>query len=447
MDMLNGPLAAKILLFTFPIALSGMCQQLFNAADTAVVGYFVDSGALAAVGTNTEIIAFIVTLSSGLSVGVNVLIAKLIGENKTQMIPCAVRTALKIAVIVGLGSAAAGFGASEAVLKAIKTPDNIIGSAAEYLRIYMIGYPFLLIYDFAAAVLRARGDSAYPFIVLACSGIANVALNLFFVTVLGLGVAGVAAATDIASALSAFAALRRIYKTGMLGHGASEFEKGGVKFAAEILKTGAPSAVQGAVFCLANIFVQSAVNRFGSDVIAGSTVAMNFEYFEYYIITAFGQTAATFVSQNHAAGKEERCKKVFYLCFAFSLLLSAAVSAPAVVFKDFFAGIFSSDTAVIESAGVRMLYILMFEPICCFYEIPAGVMRGTSRAVPPAVCAVVGTCVFRVVWIYTVFKENMSPGRLYIAFPVSWIITSAMTWIVIAAFAVKDRRRSKVSGE
>ena len=394
--MLHGPLTKKILLFTLPIALSSILQQLFNAADTAVVGYFGNKDALAAVGTNTEIIALIVTVSSGLSVGANILVAGLIGKGRREEIPFAVRTSVVMAVIIGISGMISGQFAAEPLLRLIQAPENILRDATLYLRIYMFGYPFLLLYDFGSAVLRARGDSRYPFFVLALSGAANVVLNLFFVIVFRMGVAGVAVATDISNMLSALIVLHRLTKESRAYAGSSKPQPR-LRDMWEILKTGVPSAVQGAVFCFANIFVQASVNGFGEVAIAGSTVAMNFEYFTYYVITAFGQTATTFTGQNHAAGQNERCRKILRLCLLLSTVCSSVPIFTIVLFRDFFSGLLTPDAAVIESAGVRIMCILLFEPICSLYEIPAGAMRGSVHALYPALGTMIGTCAFRIV--------------------------------------------------
>ena len=395
-DMLHGPLTKKILLFTLPIALSSILQQLFNAADTAVVGYFGNKDALAAVGNNTEIIALIVTVSSGLSVGANILVAGLIGKGRREEIPFAVRTSVVMAVIIGISGMISGQFAAEPLLRLIQAPENILRDAKLYLRFYMFGYPFLLLYDFGSAVLRARGDSRYPFFVLALSGAANVVLNLFFVIVFRMGVAGVAVATDISNMLSALIVLHRLTKESRAYAGSSKPQPR-LRDMWEILKTGVPSAVQGAVFCFANIFVQASVNGFGEVAIAGSTVAMNFEYFTYYVITAFGQTATTFTGQNHAAGQNERCRKILRLCLLLSTVCSSVPIFTIVLFRDFFSGLLTPDAAVIESAGVRIMCILLFEPICSLYEIPAGAMRGSVHALYPALGTMIGTCAFRIV--------------------------------------------------
>ena len=425
MDMLHGSLAGKLLLFTLPIALSSMVQQLFNAADTAIVGYFGNENALAAVGTNAEIIALIVTVSSGLSIGANILIANLIGKNRRAEIPAAVRTSMLLACLIGVIGLLLGQAAAAPLLRRIQTPSGIFDEARLYLQIYMIGYPFLLLYDFGASALRARGDSRYPFLALMLSGIANIGLNLLFVLAFRMGVAGVAIATDISTMLSALVVLHRLTNDKMLQLTFRK-PKFPLRIAWNILKTGVPAAVQGAVFCFANIFVQASVNRFGATAIAGSAIAMNFEYFIYYIITAFGQTATTFTSQNYAAGQCRRCRRVLWLCLGLSTVCSSIPISIIILFRDFFSGIFTTETAVIESAGVRILCILLFEPICNFYEIPAGVLRGCGHAPYSAAAATIGTCTFRIIWICTVFRASPALSTLYHAFPLSWAATIAL---------------------
>lgn len=416
MDMLHGPLSGKLLLFTLPIALSSMVQQLFNAADTAVVGYFGSEGALAAVGTNTEIIALIVTLSSGLSIGANILIANRIGQNEIDELPAAVQTAMLLAALIGMAGLLLGQAAAAPLLELIQTPNSIFEEAALYLRFYMLGYPFLLLYDFGAAVLRARGDSRAPFLALMFSGAVNVGLNLFFVVALHMGVAGVAIATDISAALSALLVLRRFKKDELfrLTFRKPQFS---TKIAGNILKTGVPSAVQGAVFCFANIFVQASVNRFGETAIAGSTIAMNFEYFTYYIITAFSQTATTFTSQNYAAGQRDRCRRILWLCLGLSTVCSTIPIVTIVLFRDFFSSLFT------QEAAVRILCILLLEPLCNLYEIPAGVLRSSGHVLYPAVSTMLGTCAFRIIWICMLFRAHPTLPMLYHAFPLSWAAT------------------------
>lgn len=446
-DMLHGPLIKKLLLFMIPIALSGIVQQLFNAADTAVVGYFSNADAIAAVGTNTEIIALIVMASSGLSIGANILIANKIGRNEKNEVPAAVQTAMILAVLIGVIGLILGQTVAAPLLKLIQTPEGIFGDAELYLRIYVLGYPFLLLYDFGAAALRARGDSRYPFIVLMVSGVVNVGLNLFFVVVFHMGVAGVAIATDISTVISALMVLRRLSKDGLFRLTLRKLSFSG-RIAMNILKTGIPCALQGAVFCFANIFVQASINSFGETAIAGSTIALNFEYFTYYVITAFSQTATTFTSQNHAAGQHARCRKIFWLCLLLSTVCSSIPIFTIVLFRNFFCGLFTPDLAVIESAGIRILCILLFEPICNLYEIPAGFLRGSGYALYPAVSSMIGTCAFRIVWICTVFRMNPTLPVLYNVFPLSWVATILLVGIsLLIASLLEKSKVAKQAGE
>lgn len=437
-DMLHGPLAGKLLLFTLPIALSSMVQQLFNAADTAVVGYFGSEGSLTAVGTNTEIIALVITLSSGLSIGANILIANHVGRNETKELPAAVQTAMLMAVLLGMAGLLLGQAAAVPLLRLLQTPEDIFEEAALYLRLYMLGYPFLLLYDFGASALRARGDSRYPFFALMLSGVANVGLNLFFVVVLRMDVAGVAISTGVSTTLSALLVLRRLRRDELFRFTFREL-KFSLKNAGNILKTGVPSAVQGAVFCFADLFVQASVNRFGETVIAGSTITMNFECFTYYIITAFGQTETIFTSQNYAAGQRDRCQRILWLCLLLFTVCSTVPITAIVLFRDFFSSLFTPEAAVIESAAVRILCILLFEPLCDLYEIPAGVLRGSGHAIYPAVSTMLGTCAFRIVWICTVFRAHPTLPMLYHAFRLSWIATIVL---VNVGLLVICRRRN-----
>lgn len=435
-DMLNAPLFKNILLFTIPIALCSIIQQLFNAADTAIVGYFDNSNALAAVGTNTETVAFIVTVSSGLSIGVNVLIAKHIGENKLDSIKQIASFSMFLAFFIGIVVFAFGQVISLPFLRLIKTPENILHLASLYLRIFFLGFPFLLVYDFGSSVLRARGNSKFPFAALVISGVINVILNLILVVVFKLGVVGVAVATAVSNVISSILIIFKLKKEKLLVLSVKK-NLFNFSYANQIFKIGIPSAVSGAVFCLANIFVQAYVNKFGSVAIARSTIAMNFEYFTYYIITSFSQSTTTFVSQNYYANQFDRCKKTVRLCLFLSFLFNGGSIVIIVLFRTFFCSLFTTEQSVIQNACLRIMIILAFEPICSFYEIPAGALRGCARAHLPAISTVVGTCVFRIVWIFTVCKHYQSLEVLYYAFPLSWVITIIL--VSICYFAVGKR--------
>ncbi|MCH4071800.1 MATE family efflux transporter [Pseudoramibacter sp.] len=438
-DMLHDPLPKNLILFALPIAFSSILQQLFNAADTAVAGRFAGAGALAAVGINSEVVALLVSLSAGLAVGANVWIAHLIGRNKRRLLAGACRHALLLALFLGVLGMGLGLILAAPLLILMRTPKAILPQAILYLRLYLLGYPALVVYDFAAAVRRAQGDSWTPFLILIFSGILNVALNLLFVIAFHLDVAGVALATSLANAAAALMVLSVMKKqadqsfSGAGAHKTLHFSR--------ILAVGVPAALQGAVFCVANLFVQTAVNGFGPDIIAGSAIAVNFEYIGYYMITAFGQTATTFTAQNAAAGEAGRCRRSFRLCTLDALAFSAAVVVPITIFKVPCAALFSNSPGVVAAAGVRITIIFAPEILCGLYEVPAGVLRGRGHSALPAALTILGICGFRLFWIFAVFAQNQTPERLYFAFPVSWLLT-----IVLMGIAVKCTLSRPVTG-
>ncbi len=441
-DMLHGGLTKKIILFALPIVLTSVVQQLFNSADTAMIGRFGESGALAAVGTNGEITAMLVSLSSGLAVGANVIISRLIGSGRYENIRGAVSTSMITAAIFGTALAAVGQICAVPLLELINTPAEILADAAAYLRIYCLSVPFLMIYDFGAAVFRSRGDSRRPLVALIISGAVNVLLNLVFVVLFRMNVVGVALATVIATALSAgivvfllarekdeFSLTLRIFDRSCFG---------------QILRIGVPAALQGAVFCFANIFVQASVNTFGADAAAGSAVAMTFEYFAYYAITSLGQAATTFISQNYAANDLERCKKTLRICLALSFVSCAAITVPLSVFCRQASGLFTSVPQEVEMSCLRIMLILVFEPICTFYEIPAAALRGVGYSTLPAAETIIGTCLFRIVWVFTVFGHFRTLRSLYVVFPITWVVTSAAVGISCAVVWRRICKRAEV---
>lgn len=424
--MTAGPLTKNLIAFSIPIALTGMMQQLFNSADTAVVGHFTNGDALAAVGINGELIALFICLSTGLAIGSNVLIARCIGEKNTTAISASIHTSIALALLIGSLGMGIGLLIAEPLLRLIDTPETIFPLALLYLRLYFLGYPFLLLYDFASAILRSKGNSRSPFIALLLSGLVNVLLNLCLVIVFHMGVAGVAIATDMATAFSA--ALVMYYLTQETGPFCFSWSQLTLQknLACSILKIGIPAALQGAVFCFANIFVQASVNHFGTTVVAGNTIAINFEYFVYYLIAAFGQTTTTFTSQNYGAGNISRCKQILKQCLLLSLISSACITIPAGLGYQYSAALFASDPDIIAAAGVRCLIIVLWEPICSFFEIPACSLRGLGYSTLPAIWTILGTCLLRILWILFIFQNNHPIQWLYIIFPISWILTALL---------------------
>lgn len=436
-DMQSGPLVKNIIRFALPIALSSILQQLFNSADTAIAGKFGTPNALAAVGTNGEIVALAVSLSSGLAVGANVVISHFIGAGQKEKISGAVHTSMLYSVIAGIILGVIGIFSAEPLLRLINTPDNVLDSAVLYLRLYSAGIPLLMIYDFGSAVLRSKGDSRRPLIALMISGIINVLLNLFFVIILQMSVAGVALATDISTLLSAVIVVNWLIRE----DGELKLKFKNLKFDRESLikinVIGIPAALQGAVFCIANIFIQSAINTFGSEAAAGSAIAMNFEYIAYYVNTAFGQATATFTSQNYASGNKKRCNKIFTVCLVLGLVFSAVLCGMFTVFRYQASSLFSSSQAEIQYACERIMIILLFQPICTLYEIPAWTMRGLGYSTLPAIETTLGICAVRIIWLYTVFAHFKTLDSLFVVFPVTWVITSVI--INVTFMAVKRR--------
>ncbi len=436
-DMLNGPLTKNIIKFALPVAASSILQQLFNSADTAIAGKFGTPDALAAVGTNGEIVALIVSLSAGLAVGANVVIAHLIGSAQREKITVAVHTSMLYSLIAGFLLGIAGIFAAEPLLKLINTPDNIFSSAVLYLRLYSAGIPFLMIYDFGSAILRSKGDSRRPLIALMMSGVINVLLNILFVVGFDMSVAGVALATDISSLISA--ALVVYWLCREEEEFRLRFSRLGLnkEFLLKINAVGIPAALQGAVFCIANIFIQSAINTFGSEAAAGSAIAMNFEYIAYYVNTAFGQATATFTSQNYAGGNKKRCNKIFAVCLVLGIVFSAVLCGAFTVFRYQASALFSSSQTEIQYACERIMIILLFQPICTLYEIPAWTMRGLGYSTLPAIETMLGICAVRIIWLYTVFAHFNTLESLFVVFPVTWVITSV---VVNLTFVIVKRR-------
>lgn len=426
MDMLHGPLGKNIVLFSLPIAASSILQQLFNSADTAVVGRFDNARALAAVGTNGEIISLFVSLFTGLSIGANVLIASYIGMGEKKRIEEAIHTVITIALLSGVLMLMIGQGIARPLLQMIDTPEDVLDLAVEYLKLYFLGSPFLMLYNFGAAILRAKGDTKRPLYALLLSGAVNVVLNLFFVIVCHMSVAGVALATDISTAISALMVMRCLQTEDEPFR--FRWKKLSLRrdYCSRVFAIGLPAGVQGAVFCFSNVFIQAAINSFGSNAVAGAAAALNFEYFSYYMIQAFAQAATTFISQNWAAGERGRCRKIFWLTMVMGAVFGGFISVPLVLFRETAIQLYSTDPEVIRYACVRIMAVLIAEPLCVIFEVPAAALRGMGRSMMPAVETILGTVVFRLIWVGTIFRHWRSFRVLFLVYPVSWIVTGGI---------------------
>lgn len=423
MDMLNGSLSDKILKFALPLAFTGILQQLFNAADIAVVGRFVGKNAMAAVGSNTPMIALIISLFTGISVGANVVIAKFIGQGKKDGVKRAVHTALLFAVISGTVFAGICIAVSKPVLSLMSIPENVFDMALLYFRVYIAGMPVILLYDFASAIFRSRGNTRTPLICLLVSGIINVILNLFFVIVLKMTVNGVALATVSANFISSALLVYFLKKDQSEIHFSFKDLKIDRYTLKEMIRIGLPAGVQGMVFALSNILIQSSINKLGEDVMAASSAAFNIEIFAYYIINAFGQACTTFVGQNFGANKPERCLKATRIAFMLDMIFTLVMSGLILIFGKQLLHIFNDDPVVSEIGLVRLKFILLAEGVNVVIEICSGCMRGYGRSMVPALLCMGGICGVRIAWVFTVFRYKSTFPVLLTAYPLSWCVT------------------------
>ena len=422
-DMLHGPMGMKIFLFALPLALASILQQLFNSADLAVVGRFASSEALAAVGANSAPINLIVSLFTGLSLGVNVVIGMLIGRGRPEKIREAVANLYLVGVICGLILFPTGELVARPLLTVMGTPDNVINLALLYLRIYFFATPFIMIYNFASAILRAKGDSARPLLALAVSGVINIFLNLFFVIRCGMTVDGVALATVISNVISAFIVTIFLIREPGNFHLSLRHVKLKKEYLETLFRIGIPAGLQGTVFSLSNVVIQSAINSFGSAAIAGTTAGQNFEFMCYFIVNAFSQAAVTFTAQNYGAGQYDRCKKVFVLSMLIGESLTFALSLVFWIFRGTLIQIFTTDQEVIAYAMIRMMIVSTWEIGTGTYEIPAGCLRGMGISMAPTVLVIFGSCVFRLIYVSTIFAAHHDFLILTIVYPISWAIT------------------------
>ena len=434
-DLLHGPLLPRIILFAIPLAATSILQQLFNAADTAVVGRFASSRSMAAVGANGSLISLFISLFSGLAVGTNVVAAHMIGEGRQENITKAVHTSVTLALLSGVLLIFVGQIFAHPFLAAMGTPEDCMELAVLYLRIYFLGMPFIMLYNFNSALLRSEGDSRRPLIALILSGIVNVFLNLLLVIVFRLDVAGVAIATVISNVISS--GLTTLFLVREKGSFHLDLRKLGIdrRILIQIMRIGIPAGLQGMVFSIANVLIQSGINSFGADCVAGNTAASNFETICYFVVNAFAQTAVTFTSQNYGAGKTDRCDAVLRQCMAAGLSTTLALSLVIWIFRGSLIQIFTTDPAVIRFAMTRLLLVCLLELLTGTYEIPGGCMRGMGYSLTPTLITVLGSCALRLVWLATVFRAFHTLDVLLIVYPISWVVTGTAT--ILAFFRVR----------
>ena len=421
--MTHGPLAGKILRFAVPLALSSMLQQLFNAADLAVVGRFTNPQAMAAVGSNASVISLLVSLFIGLSVGANVVVGNLIGAGRREKLPDAVHTIIAVALISGGLLLVLGNLLAKPILLLMGAPENVLNLAVLYLRIYFLGMPMITLYNFGAAILRSKGDSRRPFVAMVIAGVLNVLLNLFFVIVLHLHVIGVALATVLSNCLSG--GLIVWYLTREEPEFRLDLRRLRIRSAVlkKMISIGLPAGVQGMVFSFSNVVIQSAVNSFGADCIAGMTAGQNFDFVSYCMLNAFAQACVTFMSQNYGAQDAERCKRVWRISMAMGVGIDMAFIAVLYLFRYQVVQLFTTDPEVIRYAMVRVNYAFTLHFLCGTYEITGGALRGMNRSSIPALISIFGTCAARLLYVRFIFPIYGTPEALILVYPVTWILT------------------------
>ena len=428
-DMCNGPLLGKILRFSFPLIFSGVLQLLFNAADMVVVGKFAGKESLAAVGSTGSLINLLVNVFMGLSVGVNVLVARYYGANQEREVNDTVHTAITLSVVCGVFLSIIGIILAKPLLALMDTPADVIDLAALYMRVYFAGMPVMLLYNFASSILRAVGDTMRPLFFLTIAGVINVGLNLVFVICLHMDVAGVALATVISQACSAICVvicLMRDDASYKLNLKKLTINK---KITIQIARIGLPAGLQGAMFSISNVLIQSSINSFGSDAMAGNTAASNLEGFAYTAMNAFHQTAVSFISQNTGARKFKRCLKVLVQCCVLVTVIGGTMCALGLAFAEPLLHLYTDEAIVMEYGLLRLNYILTTYFTCGLMDVLTGCVRGTGHSVLPMMVSLIGVCAFRVVWIFTVFEAYHTLESLYLSYPISWIATAVVHFL------------------
>lgn len=444
MDMCSGPLMGKLLVFALPVMLSGVLQLLFNAADIVVVGQYAGSDSLAAVGSTGSLVNLLTNIFIGLSVGTNVLTARYYGAGKKRDVEETVHTAILTSVISGLILVVIGMLLAEPLLLAMGSPEDVLKKSALYLRIYFLGMPVMMLYNFGSAILRAIGDTRRPLYFLTIAGVVNVVLNLIFVIGFHMDVAGVAAATVISQCVSAFLIIRCLIRE----DGACRLELKKLRVKKDkllgIVRIGLPAGMQGAIFSLSNVMIQSSINSFGSVAMAGNTAGSNIEGFIYTAMNSFYQTSISFTSQNYGARKYDRINRILYCCLLYVALVGIVSGNLVYFLGDRLLRIYSPDPEVIQYGLRRMSIICTTYALCGIMDTIVGSIRGLGYAVMPMIVSLLGACGFRILWIFTVFASHRTLETLYISYPVSWLITGTAH---IVCFLIVRRRLGREAEE
>lgn len=429
-NMLEGSLWDKIVVFALPIALTGILEQMFNSADIAVLGRFVGTEAMAAVGNNVPIVGLIVSLFLGLSLGANVIIAQYIGARRRKEASRAVHTSLVLSLFTGMCVTLFGELFAAPLLSLLDVPDSVMPLAELYLRIFLLGMPFMSVYNFASAILRSRGDTGTPLVALFAASALNIFLDLGFVLVWGMGVDGVAWGTALSYLAAAAMLIRALRKEeGILR---LDFRLLRVRrhHAKRIFVIGMPAAVQGMVFCFANLVIQAALNSLGAEVMAASAAAFTIEINMYCVIAAFQQACTTFVSQNYGAGNLPRCREVTRWSLRLNIVAMLVLGGFILIFMRPLLRIFNGDPAVVEIGVIRIIYVVVPEIFSVFIDIFSGSMRGYGYSLMPAIVTLLCICGVRLSWVWLVFPHHPTFETLMVIYPISWIVTSTFLYLL-----------------
>ena len=439
--MCNGSILDKLISFSIPLMLSGILQLLFNAVDIIVVGRFTGSEALAAVGSTTALINVFVNFFIGISLGSNVLAARFFAAGKDKEMSETVHTAITLALISGVGMGIIGVLAAKGALMLMDTPDNVLNLSTLYMRIYFVGMPFFMLYNYGAAILRAVGDTKRPLLFLIISGSVNVVLNLIFVIRFHMGVAGVAIATVISQAISCVLVLRCLYRTESSYQ--LRFSRLGMKakYVKQIFQVGVPAGIQSTIINFSNVLLQSSVNSFGSVAMAGYTAANNILGFLYVSINSVTQACMSFTSQNYAVRRFKRMDKILLECLGLTVAVSLVFGGGSYLFGSELMHIYTKSADVVACGVDIMLYTTVTYFLCGMMDLFPGALRGMGHSAVPMILSVIGTVGTRIVWIYLVFPYQRALDFLFISYPVSWLLTIIMQ--VICFYFVRKKEISK----
>ena len=431
MDMCRGPLRKQIITFAVPLVFTGLLQIFFHAADLMVIGRFASYRALAAVGSTGSLTMLIINVFLGISIGTNVLVARYLGEKNRKEVSRTVHTAIFAALFGGVVLGIFGIVMSKTFLQMMSTPDDVIDMATLYMRIYFAGMPVVLLYNFGSSVMRAAGDTKRPFYFLVTGGIINVILNLFFVLCCGMDVSGVALATIISQAVSAGMILRSLMHMGEGCRFVWKKLKISWKNLREMLWLGVPAGFQSSCFSLANILIQSSLNSFGSEVMAGSAAAVQWEGFLFVSSTALGHTMVSFVGQNLGGKQYKRIRESIRYGMIFAIILTLVISGIILLFREPLLAMFNKNPEVIKWGVVRFLISLPMQWACSVMEIETGALRGLGCSIGPTLIMIFGICVFRIVWLWTMFRAVPTYAVLVWSFPISWLIVAVAAGIYL----------------